>query len=92
MEIGYNLSSEEHSPNDLVKNARRAEAAGFTFALISDHYHPWLDLQGHSSFVWSVIGAIAHSTRNLRLGTASPVQSCASTRRSSPRQPPPQLT
>ncbi|HSB01755.1 MAG TPA: TIGR03557 family F420-dependent LLM class oxidoreductase [Anaerolineales bacterium] len=69
MEIGYNLSSEEHSPNDLVKNARRAEEAGFTFALISDHYHPWLDLQGQSSFVWSVIGAIAHTTRNLRLGT-----------------------
>src|SRR5512147_2924521 len=69
MEIGYNLSSEEHAPNDLVKNARRAEEAGFTFALISDHYHPWLDLQGQSSFVWSVIGAIAHTTRNLRLGT-----------------------
>lgn len=69
MEIGYNLSSEEHSPNDLVKNAQRAEETGFSFALISDHYHPWLDRQGQSPFVWSVIGAIAHTTQRLRLGT-----------------------
>lgn len=69
MEIGYNLSSEEHAPNDLVKYAQRAEGVGFSFALISDHYHPWLDRQGQSAFVWSVIGAIAHTTHSLRLGT-----------------------
>jgi coenzyme F420-dependent glucose-6-phosphate dehydrogenase len=69
VEIGYALSSEEHSPNDLVRYARRAEEAGFTFALISDHYHPWIDRQGHSSFVWNVIGAIAQATERLRLGT-----------------------
>ncbi len=68
-EIGYALSSEEHSPNDLVKNARRAEDIGFTFAMISDHYHPWLDSQGHSPFVWSTIGGIAATTKTLRLGT-----------------------
>jgi G6PDH family F420-dependent oxidoreductase len=54
---------------DLVHNARRAEEAGFTFALISDHYHPWVDRQGHSPFVWGVIGGIAHATQKLRLGT-----------------------
>lgn len=69
MKLGYNLSSEEHPPNDLVKNARRAEEVGFDFALISDHYHPWLDRQGHSPFVWSVIGGIAHVTERLHLGT-----------------------
>lgn len=69
MEIGYNLSSEEHPPNDLVNYARRAEETGFSFAMISDHYHPWLDRQGQSAFVWSVIGAIAHATQRLRLGT-----------------------
>lgn len=69
VELGYALSSEEHRPNDLVKNARRAEEAGFTFSLISDHFHPWVDAQGHSPFVWSVIGAIAHATQRLRLGT-----------------------
>src|SRR4051812_8881098 len=68
--IGYALSSEEHAPNDLVRHARLAEQAGFTFALISDHFHPWVDAQGHSPFVWSVIGAIAEATERIRLGTA----------------------
>jgi G6PDH family F420-dependent oxidoreductase len=68
-EFGYALSSEEHTPNDLVRYARRAEETGFTFALISDHFHPWVDSQGHSPFVWSVIGAIAHATERLHLGT-----------------------
>ncbi|MAT42413.1 MAG: LLM class F420-dependent oxidoreductase [Anaerolineaceae bacterium] len=67
--IGYNLSSEEHTPNALVKNTQRAEALDFDFVMISDHYHPWLDLQGQSAFVWSVIGAIAHSTTKISLGT-----------------------
>lgn len=70
MEIGYWLSSEEHSPSDLVANARRAEDAGFSYVLISDHFHPWVNAQGHSPFVWSVIGAIGQATERLRLGTA----------------------
>src|ERR687883_123966 len=69
IEIGYALSSEEHAPDDLVHNAHLAEEAGFSFALISDHFHPWIDRQGHSPFVWSVIGGIAQATERLRLGT-----------------------
>jgi G6PDH family F420-dependent oxidoreductase len=69
VELGYALSSEEHSPQDLVRNAQLAEEAGFGFALISDHIHPWTNRQGHSAFVWSVIGAIAEATSELRLGT-----------------------
>lgn len=68
-EFGYALSSEEHHPTDLVKYAQAAERAGFTFSLISDHFHPWVSEQGHSPFVWSVIGAIAQATESLRLGT-----------------------
>lgn len=68
-DIGYALSTEEHPPLDLVRNAQRAERAGFGFAYISDHYHPWIDRQGHSPFVWSVIGAIATATESLELGT-----------------------
>ncbi len=67
--LGYALSSEEHRPHDLVRHARRAEEVGFTFALISDHFHPWVSAQGHSPFVWSVIGAIAQATETLHLGT-----------------------
>jgi G6PDH family F420-dependent oxidoreductase len=68
-EIGYALSSEEHTPADMVRWAERAEQVGFNFALISDHYHPWLDSQGHSGFVWSLIGAISQRTEKLVLGT-----------------------
>jgi G6PDH family F420-dependent oxidoreductase len=42
---------------------------GFEFALISDHFHPWVSAQGHSPFVWSVIGGISQVTDHLRLGT-----------------------
>jgi G6PDH family F420-dependent oxidoreductase len=69
VEYGYALSSEEHGPNELVQNARKAEEHGFEFALISDHFHPWTDAQGNSPFVWSVIGGIAQATERLRLGT-----------------------
>ena len=68
-EFGYSLSSEEHPPNDLVENARKAEQADFAYASISDHFHPWVDAQGNSAFVWSVIGAIAHRTERLELMT-----------------------
>jgi len=62
MRIGYFLSCEEFSPSELVAQATRAEEAGFHALWISDHYHPWNDEQGHSGFVWSVIGALAQAT------------------------------
>ncbi|HEX2141273.1 MAG TPA: TIGR03557 family F420-dependent LLM class oxidoreductase [Candidatus Limnocylindria bacterium] len=67
--IGYALSSEEHPPRNLVGHAAAAERAGFRFALISDHFHPWTSRQGHSPFVWSVLGGIAHNTSSLEVGT-----------------------
>jgi G6PDH family F420-dependent oxidoreductase len=68
MDIGYALSSEDHDPKALVRHARAAEDAGFTSAWITDHFHPWVSQQGHSPFVWAVIGGIAETT-GLRLGT-----------------------
>jgi G6PDH family F420-dependent oxidoreductase len=62
MRIGYFLSSEEFGPQALVEQARRAEAAGFHALWISDHYHPWIDEQGHSPLVWSTIGALSQVT------------------------------
>lgn len=67
--FGYSMSSEEHAPRDLVRHATLAERAGFTTAWVSDHFHPWIDRQGQSPFVWSVIGGIAASTERLRVGT-----------------------
>jgi G6PDH family F420-dependent oxidoreductase len=66
--FGYTLSSEEHPPGELVRNARRAEEEGFDFVSVSDHYHPWVSAQGHSPFVWSVVGAIAASTERIGVG------------------------
>jgi len=70
VQLGYKLSSEEFGPRELVDNARQAEEAGFTFALISDHFHPWIDAQGQSPFVWAVLGGLAEATERLRIGTA----------------------
>ena len=69
VEIGYFLSSEEHGPGELLRQARLAADAGIESVWISDHFHPWLDEQGESPFVWSVIGAIA-ATTSLRVTTA----------------------
>ncbi|MEU4400849.1 TIGR03557 family F420-dependent LLM class oxidoreductase [Micromonospora orduensis] len=69
MQIGYKLASEGFGPQEIIRQAVLAEQAGFDFVEMSDHFHPWLDAQGHSSFTWSVLGAIAAKTSNLRLAT-----------------------
>jgi G6PDH family F420-dependent oxidoreductase len=68
--LGYKLMSEEHGPVALVRNAKRAEEAGFDFAAISDHFFPWIDEQGHAPLAWSVLGAVANATKRLGLMTA----------------------
>ncbi|MFL5770000.1 MAG: TIGR03557 family F420-dependent LLM class oxidoreductase [Chloroflexota bacterium] len=67
--IGYSLSTEEHRPDELVRYAQRAEAIGFEYASISDHFHPWVESQGNSPFVWAVLGGLAQATSRLRFGT-----------------------
>jgi G6PDH family F420-dependent oxidoreductase len=67
MNVSYALSSEDHGPVDLVRFAAAAEEAGFESVWISDHYHPWINTQGNSPFVWSVLGGIAQAT-GLRVG------------------------
>ncbi len=62
MRLGYFLSCEEFDPHELVRQATMAERAGFECLWISDHFHPWLEEQGNSPFVWSVIGALSQVT------------------------------
>ncbi|MUL41277.1 TIGR03557 family F420-dependent LLM class oxidoreductase [Streptomonospora sp. PA3] len=69
MQIGYKLFAEGYSPQEMVRQAERAEAAGFDFVEISDHYHPWLESHGHSGFAWSILGSIAARTRRIGLAT-----------------------
>ncbi len=69
MQIGYKLSAEGFGPGELIRQAVRAEQVGFDFVEISDHYHPWLDIQGHSPFTWTVLGAIAARTERIGLAT-----------------------
>src|SRR4051812_4088268 len=73
--FGYKLMTEEHGPKDLIANSVRSEQAGFDFVSISDHFHPWLEAQGHAPFAWSVLGAIAHatSTTGITTGLTCPI-------------------
>jgi G6PDH family F420-dependent oxidoreductase len=70
VKIGYFLSCEEWGPRDLIELAVKARDAGFEGLWISDHYHPWNDQQGHSPFVWSVIGALAAAVPEMTVTTA----------------------
>jgi G6PDH family F420-dependent oxidoreductase len=60
---------EQAGPVQLVEDAVKAEAAGFDFAVISDHFFPWLEAQGHSPYAWAVLGAVAQATDALPLMT-----------------------
>ncbi|MFF1442759.1 TIGR03557 family F420-dependent LLM class oxidoreductase [Streptomyces sp. NPDC058295] len=69
-EYGFALMGEEHPPERLVEMAVQAEAAGFDFAMLSDHYQPWTRVQGHGSNVWPVLGSVARATERITVGTA----------------------
>jgi G6PDH family F420-dependent oxidoreductase len=67
--IGYTMMCEQAGPKQLVRDVALAEEARFDFAVISDHYFPWLDSQGHSPYAWSVLGAAAQATDHIPLMT-----------------------
>ena len=69
MEIGYKLAPEGFGPMDIVDQAVAAEQAGFDFVEISDHFHPWLDVQGHSPATWPLLGTLAAKTERVGLVT-----------------------
>ena len=68
-EFGYTLFSELNGPKELVHQAQQAEDVGFDFAVISDHFHPWLSSHTDSPFAWSVLGAVAERTSSMKLAT-----------------------
>ncbi len=68
-DFGYTMMCEQSPPDRLVRDVQRAEAAGFDFSVISDHYQPWLEEQGHSGYAWSILGAAAQATERIGLMT-----------------------
>lgn len=69
MRIGYKLATEGFAPKELIRQAVLAEQAGFDFVEMSDHFHPWVEAQGHSAFTWSLLSAIAVKTERIGLAT-----------------------
>ncbi|NQX34164.1 LLM class F420-dependent oxidoreductase [Herbiconiux sp. VKM Ac-2851] len=67
--FGYTLMTEQSGPKDLVRYAVAAEEVGFDFEVSSDHYSPWLTEQGHASYAWTVLGAVAQATSRVELAT-----------------------
>ena len=68
-QFGYTMMCEQSPPDQLVRDLQTAEAAGFDFSVISDHYQPWLAEQGHSGYAWSILGAAAQATSTIGLMT-----------------------
>jgi G6PDH family F420-dependent oxidoreductase len=66
---GYTMMCEQSPPDRLVRDLVRAETAGFDFSVISDHYAPWLESQGHAGYAWSILGAAAQATERIPLMT-----------------------
>jgi probable non-F420 flavinoid oxidoreductase len=68
VKIGFHASHEQWPPSALLKLVCAAEQAGFAAGMCSDHFHPWLEEQGHSGFNWSWLGAALQATQ-LSYGT-----------------------
>ena len=69
MRIGYKLATEGFAPKELIRQAGAGGAGRFDFVEMSDHYHPWVEAQGHSAFTWSLLSAIATKTERIGLAT-----------------------
>ena len=67
---GYHASHEQYAPSELLALTRYAEERGFRGVLASDHFHPWLEENGHSGYVWSWLGSALQAT-SLRFGVVT---------------------
>lgn len=67
--FGYTLMTEQSGPKQLVNYAVAAERVGFDFEVSSDHTSPWLASQGHASYAWAMLGAVAQATERVELAT-----------------------
>ncbi len=66
--IGFVLSHEQFPAPKLLELGPAAEKAGFDILWTSDHFHPWMDNQGHAGQAWITLSALGQLTR-LPFGT-----------------------
>jgi alkanesulfonate monooxygenase SsuD/methylene tetrahydromethanopterin reductase-like flavin-dependent oxidoreductase (luciferase family) len=57
--FGYTAMCQQTPVRQLVRDLAGAEQAGFDLSVMSDHYFPWIEEQGHLGYAWSVLGAAA---------------------------------
>ncbi len=67
--FAYFCGHEQWQPEQLVRHAVLAEEAGFDMAVVSEHFHPWVDDRSASGFAFSTIGAMANATEGLEFAT-----------------------
>lgn len=68
-QLGFVLSHEQFPAPQLIELGIAAEAAGFDAVWTSDHFHPWMDNQGHSGQAWITLAALGQRTRRITMGT-----------------------
>jgi coenzyme F420-dependent glucose-6-phosphate dehydrogenase len=74
-EVAYHaaLAHERFPPDDLLQQAVEAEQSGFDGVCCSDHVAPWWTEEtapAHSGNAWVWLGAVAHATDRVELGSA----------------------
>jgi coenzyme F420-dependent glucose-6-phosphate dehydrogenase len=67
--FAYFCGHEQWQPEQLVRHAVLAEEAGFDMAVVSEHFHPWVDDRSAAGFAFSTIGAMAEATDGLEFAT-----------------------
>ncbi|MGB9357414.1 MAG: TIGR03557 family F420-dependent LLM class oxidoreductase [Acidimicrobiia bacterium] len=69
-QFAYFCGHEQFQPEDLVRHAVLAEAAGFDAVMVSEHFHPWVDDVSASGYAFTTLGAIAQATNRVAMVTA----------------------
>jgi len=70
LRLGYKASAEQFGPQDLLRFAVEAEQAGFDSVVVSDHFQPWRDTDGHAPNCIAWLGAVANATNRVAIGTS----------------------
>lgn len=68
-EFAYFCGHEQFHPETLVQHAKLAEAAGFDWLVVSEHFHPWVDDVSASGYAFATIAAMAMVTERVQIAT-----------------------